>query len=110
MSRTTALLAVLTLMAAGVGSATAAPPDGTVAADGTGVITFESGTVAVPAAPTSNVVDHTSTPIDINGQLASEGTQESPEPATVILLGLGGFGAWWHARRLKAGTVAQATH
>jgi hypothetical protein len=29
-------------------------------------------------------------------------TAESPEPATITILGLGGLGAWWHMRRRKA--------
>ena len=47
--------------------------------------------VATPPVPTDNVP----------GTNDTTGTQESPEPATLTLLGLGGLGALWKIRRRK---------
>jgi hypothetical protein len=101
MSRITVCLAVLSLMFIGAGTASAQ------SADGTGVITFESGTVAVPTAPDTVIntaVPPAADPAPTGDQ--SGGVQDSPEPATLTLLGLGGLGAWWNVRRRKAATLS----
>jgi hypothetical protein len=36
-------------------------------------------------------------------------TQDSPEPATLTLLGLGGLGAWWNVRRRKAAVLSKSS-
>jgi hypothetical protein len=51
--------------------------------------------VATPPVPTDN----------LPGSNGTTGTQESPEPATLTLLGLGGLGALWKLRRRKAAAV-----
>lgn len=56
--------------------------------------TGEFANMATPITPTEPEIPATGT-----GQTT---TEDSPEPATLTLLGLGGFGAWWHMRRRKS--------
>ena len=56
-----------------------------------------NGTViGVDQVPAINPTDDTT---------GNTGTQDSPEPATLTLLGLGGLGAIWKMRRRKSATV-----
>jgi MYXO-CTERM domain-containing protein len=66
-------------------------------------IVFQNGTVAVPTADPSIATLAPQGPADnVPTSNDTTGTQESPEPATLTLLGLGGLGALWSVRRRRA--------
>jgi PEP-CTERM motif-containing protein len=66
--------------------------------------TVASGNTHVDNTTTLPPTDTTTLPPSDSGGVTA--TENSPEPATLTLLGLGGLGSWWHMRRRKSAPSA----